>query len=72
MIKNFKNKNENVIDQHTELLLKILNKTFIVPKNNKDKELLKDENCKINSKNWNNIIPLDNTNLKNFIRNISR
>ena len=72
MIKNFKNKNENVIDQHTELLLKILNKSPIVPKNNKDKDLFADENWVINSKKRNNINPLNNANLKNFIRNISR
>ena len=41
---------KNLRGQHTELLLKILNKTFIVPKNNKDKELLVDENWEIKEK----------------------
>ena len=42
MIKNFKDKNENVRDYNSELLLKILNKTSIEPKSNNDKELFVD------------------------------
>ena len=40
MIKNFKDKNENVRDYNSELLLKILNKTSIEPKSNNDKDEL--------------------------------
>ena len=36
MIKNYKDKNENVRDYNSELLLKILNKTSIEAKNNND------------------------------------
>ena len=70
MIKNFKDKNENVRDYNSELLLKILNKTSIEDKNNNDKELFVDENWKINSKNRNNIITSDNGNLKRILSEI--
>ena len=70
MIKNFKDKNENVRDYNSELLLKILNKTSIEAKNNKDKELFVDENWKINSKINNNIITSDNANLKRILSEI--
>ena len=70
MIKNFKDKNKNVRDYNSELLLKILNKTSIEPKNSNDKELFVDENWKINSKNMNNIIPSDNANLKRILSEI--
>ena len=70
MIKNFKDKNENVRDYNSELLLKILNKTSIEAKNNNDKELFVDENWKINSKNRNNIITSDNGNLKRILSEI--
>ncbi len=67
MIKNFKDKNENVRDYNSELLLKILNKTSIEAKNNNDKELFVDENWKINSKINNNIITSENANLKRIL-----
>ena len=70
MIKNFNDKNENLRDYNSELLLKILNQTSIEPKNNNDKELFVDENWKINSKNRNNIITLDNGNLKRILSEI--
>ena len=70
MIKNFKDKNKNVRDYNSELLLKILNKTSIEPKNSNEKELFVDENWKINSKNRNNIIPSDNANLKRILSEI--
>ena len=67
MIKNFKDKNEYLRDYNSELLLKILNQTSIEPKNTNDKELFVDENWKINSKHRNNIITLDNGNLKRIL-----
>jgi len=70
MIKNFKDKNKNVRDYNSELLLKILNQTSIEPKNSNDKELFVDENWKINSKNKNNIITSDNANLKRILSEI--
>ena len=70
MIKSFKDKNENVRDYNSELLLKILNKTSIEPKSNNDKELFVDENWKINSKINNNIITSDNANLKRILSEI--
>ena len=70
MIKNFKDKNENIRDYNSELLLKILNQTSIEPKNCNDKELSVDGNWKINSKNSNNIIPSDNANLKRILSEI--
>ena len=70
MIKNFKDKNENVRDYNSELLLKILNKTSIEPKSNNDKELFVDENWKINSKINNNKITSENSNLKRILSEI--
>ena len=70
MIKNFKDKNENVRDYNSELLLKILNKTSIEAKNNNDKELFVDENWKINSKIKNNKITSENSNLKRILSEI--
>ena len=70
MIKNFKDKNKNVRDYNSELLLKILNQISIEPENSNDKELFVDENWKINSKNRNNIIPSDNANLKRILSEI--
>ena len=70
MIKNFDDKNENLRDYNSELLLKILNQTSVEPKNSNDKELFVDENWKINSKNMNNIIPSDNANLKRILSEI--
>ena len=70
MIKNFDDKNENLRDYNSELLLKILNQTSIEPKNNNDKELFVDENWKINSKNRNNKITSDNGNQKRILSEI--
>ena len=70
MIENFKENPEKFIDYDSELLLKILNKTFIETKKSDDKELFVDENWKINSKNINNIIPSDNSNLKRILSEI--
>ena len=70
MIKNFKDKNETLRDYNSELLLKILNQTSIEPKNTNDKQLFVDENWKINSKHRNNIITLDNGNLKRILSEI--
>ena len=70
MIKNFKDKNETLRDYNSELLLKILNQTSIEPKNTNDKELFVDENWKINTKHRNNIITLDNGNLKRILSEI--
>ena len=70
MIKNFKDKNENVRDYNSELLLKILNKTSIEAINNNDKELFVDENWKINSKINNNKITSENSNLKRILSEI--
>ena len=70
MIKNFKDKNENIRDYNSELLLKILNKTSLENKKGDDKELFVDENWKINSKKSNNIIPSDNANLKRILSEI--
>ena len=70
MIKNSKDKNENVRDYNSELLLKILNKTSIEDKNNNDKELFVDENWKINSKINNNKITSENSNLKRILSEI--
>ena len=70
MIKNFDDKNENLRDYNSELLLKILSQTSTETKNTYDKELFVDENWKINSKNRNNIIPSDNANLKRILSEI--
>ena len=70
MIKNLKEIPEEFKDYDSELLLKIINKTSIEIKKNDDKELFVDENWKINSKNLNNIIPSDNSNLKRILSDI--
>jgi len=70
MIKNFNDKNENLRDYNSELLLKILSQTSTETKNTYDKELFVDENWKINSKNRNNIITSDNGNLKRILSEI--
>jgi len=70
MIENFKENPDDFIDYNSELLLKILNKTSIETKNSDDKELFVDENWKINSKNINNIISSDNSNLKKILSEI--
>ncbi len=70
MIENFKKGPEKFKDYDSELLLKILNKTSLENKKGDDKELFVDENWKINSKNMNNIIPSDNSNLKRILSDI--
>ena len=70
MIENFKENPDEFKDYDSELLLKILNKTSIEKKNTDDKELFVDENWKINSKNMNNIISNDNSNLKRILLDI--
>ena len=70
MIENFKENPDDFKDYDSELLLKILNKTSIEKKNTDDKELFVDENWKINSKNMNNIISYDNSNLKRILLEI--
>ena len=70
MIGNFMENAENARDYNSELLLKILKKTSIETKNSEDSELFVDENWKINTKNMNNIIPIDNSNLKRILSEI--
>ena len=70
MIKNFKEGPEEFKDYDSELLLKILKKTFVETKKRDDKELFVDENWKINSKNTSKIIPSDNSNLKRILSDI--
>ena len=70
MIKNFKERPEELHDYDSELLLKIINKTSLETKKGDEKELFVDENWKINSKNMSNIIPSDNSNLKRILSDI--
>ena len=70
MIENFKESSEEFKDYNSDLLLKIINKTSVETKKSDDKELFVDENWKINSKNINNIIPSDNSNLKRILSDI--
>ena len=70
MIKNLKEGTEEFKAYDSELLLKILNNTSLENKKCDDKELFVDENWKINSKNMNNIIPSDNSNLKRILLDI--
>lgn len=67
MIENLKESPEKFKYYDSELLLKILNKTSFENKKGDDKELFVDENWKINSKNMNNIISSDNSNLKRIL-----
>ena len=70
MIKNFKEAPEEFKDYDSELLLKILNKTSLENEKGEDKELFVDENWKINSKNMENEISSDNSNLKRILSDI--
>ena len=70
MIENFKESHEEFKDYDSELLLKIINKTSIEIKKSDDKELFVDENWKINSKNMENEISSDNSNLKRILSDI--
>tara|TARA_B100000945_G_C20054681_1_gene445186 strand:- start:294 stop:569 length:276 start_codon:yes stop_codon:yes gene_type:complete len=67
MIENFKDNSENENDYNSEFLLKILSKTSIENNNVNYKELFVDENWKINSKNNNDMISSDNSNLKRIL-----
>ena len=70
MIENSKENPKKFTDYDSELLLKIMNVTTIESKNSEDKELFVDENWKISTKNMNNIIPSDNSNLKKILSEI--
>jgi len=70
MIKIFKDSPEEFRDYDSDLILKILNKTSVETKKSDDKELFVDENWKINSKNMDNKIPSDNSNLKRILSDI--
>ena len=70
MIDNFKESPEEFKDYDSELLLKIINKTSVEIHKNDDKELFVDENWKINSKNIENEISSDDSNLKRILSDI--
>ena len=70
MIENLKESPEEFKDYDSELLLKILNKTSLENEKGDDKELFVDENWKINSKNMENVISSDNSNLKRILSDI--
>ena len=70
MIKKLKEGPEEFKDYDSELLLKILNETSLENKKDDDKELFVDENWKINSKNMENEISSDNSNLKRILSDI--
>ena len=70
MFEKYKDSHHEFRDYDSDLLLKILNKTLIEPKNSNDKGLFLDENWKINSKNMDVKIPSDNSNLKRILSDI--
>ena len=70
MIKNEGENHQKFRDVDSELLLKILNKTLLENKRSDNEELFVDENWKISSKNMDNIIPSDNSNLKRILSEI--
>ena len=70
MIENLKESPDEFKDYDSELLLKILNKTSLENRKCDDKELFVDENWKINSKNMENEISSDNSNLKKILTDI--
>ena len=70
MMENLKGSPEEFKDYDSELLLKIINKTLVEIKKSDDKELFVDENWKINSKNMENEISSDNSNLKRILSDI--
>ena len=70
MIKNNKDNHDIFRDYDSELLLKILNKSSIEAKKNDNRELVVDENWKINLKNMDNIPSPDNSNLKRILSEI--
>ena len=69
MNENHKERPKEFRDYDSDLLLKILNKTSIETKNI-DEELFVDENWKINSKNMDNKMPSDNSNLERILSDI--
>ena len=70
MIENLNEYPEEFVDYDSELLLNILNRTSIETEKSNDKELFVDENWKINSKNIENEIYSDNSNLKKILSDI--
>ncbi|MBO6960313.1 MAG: hypothetical protein JJ847_05370 [Prochlorococcus marinus CUG1438] len=70
MIEDLKGSPEEFKDYDSDLLLQILNKTSLENKKGDDKELFVDENWKINSKNIENEISSDNSNLKRILSDI--
>jgi len=70
MIENFKESSKAFKDYDSELLLKIINNTSVDTKKIDDKELFVDENWKINSKDMQNEISSDNSNLKRILSDI--
>ena len=70
MIENLKESPDEFKDYDSEMLLKILNKTSLDSKKGDDKDLFVDENWKINSRNMDNKIPSDNSNLKRILSDI--
>ena len=70
MIKNEGENHQEFRDVDSELLLKILNKTLLENKRSDNEELFVNENWKISSKNMDNKIPFDNSNLKNILSEI--
>ena len=70
MFENYKDNHQEFRDYDSDLLLKILNKTLIELKNSYGEELFVDENWKINSKNMDDKIPSDNSNLKRILLDI--
>ena len=70
MIKNEGENHQKFRDVDSELLLKILNKTLLENKRSDKEELFVDENWKISSKNMDDIITSDNSNLKNILSEI--
>ena len=70
MIDNFNESSEEFRDYDSELLLKILNKTSVENNKSDNKELFVDQNWKINSKNMENKISSDNSNLKRTLSDI--
>tara|TARA_B100002052_G_scaffold177403_1_gene161478 strand:- start:607 stop:882 length:276 start_codon:yes stop_codon:yes gene_type:complete len=67
MIENFKETPQEFSDYDSELLLKILKRTSLETKESNDDLLFVDENWKINSKNMDNKILSDNSNLKRIL-----
>tara|TARA_A100001388_G_C28617214_1_gene425789 strand:- start:121 stop:396 length:276 start_codon:yes stop_codon:yes gene_type:complete len=67
MIENYKETPQEFSDYDSELLLKILKRTSLETKESNDDLLFVDENWKINSKNMDNKILSDNSNLKRIL-----